>query len=59
MKTPELPDAQPLLHRVMRAGQSVEPRPTLAAARARHAAEMAHLPAPYRRVQGGRNIRCG
>ena len=52
-EVPELPDAQPLLHRVMRAGQSVEPRPTLAAARARHAAEMAHLPAPYRRVQGG------
>ena len=52
-EVPELPDAQPLLHRVMRAGQSVEPRPTLAAARARHAAEMAHLPAPYRRVQDG------
>jgi nicotinate phosphoribosyltransferase len=49
----ELPDAQPLLQRVMRAGQPVEPRPTLAAARARHAAEMAHLPAPYRRVRGG------
>jgi Nicotinate phosphoribosyltransferase C-terminal domain len=41
------------LYCVMRAGQLVEPRPTLAAARVRHTAEMAHLPAPYRRVQGG------
>jgi nicotinate phosphoribosyltransferase len=49
----ELPDVQPLLQYVMRAGQIVEPRPTLAAARARHATEMAHLPVPYRRVQDG------
>jgi nicotinate phosphoribosyltransferase len=49
----ELADAQPLLQCVMRAGQPVEPRPTLVAARARHATEMTHLPAPYRGVQGG------
>jgi nicotinate phosphoribosyltransferase len=49
----EQPDAQPLLHCVMRAGQLVEPRPTLAAARVWHAAEMAHLPECYRRVRGG------
>jgi hypothetical protein len=49
----ELPDVQPLLHCVMRAGQPVEPQPTLAAARARYAEEMAYLPAPYRQVQGG------
>jgi nicotinate phosphoribosyltransferase len=49
----ELPDVQPLLHGVMRAGQIVEPRPTLVVARAHHAAEMAQLPEPYRRVQGG------
>jgi hypothetical protein len=49
----KLADAQPLLQRVMRAGQPVELRPTLVAARARHATEMAHLPVPYRRVQGG------
>jgi nicotinate phosphoribosyltransferase len=48
-----LPEAQPLLHCVMRAGQVVEPRATLAAARALHASDIARLPAAYRRVQGG------
>jgi nicotinate phosphoribosyltransferase len=49
----ELADAQPLLHCVMHAGQLLEPRSTLAAARVWHAAEMAHLPECYRRVRGG------
>jgi hypothetical protein len=37
----------------MRAGQLLEPRSTLAAARVWHAAEMVHLPECYRRVRGG------
>jgi nicotinate phosphoribosyltransferase len=48
-----LADAHPLLQCVMHAGQLMEPQPTLAAARVWHAAEMAHLPAPYRRIQDG------
>lgn len=52
-ETLELPGAVPLLQHVMRAGQSLPPRPDLAAARQCHAAEMTHLPEPYRRLQGG------
>jgi nicotinate phosphoribosyltransferase len=52
-ETLELAEAQPLLQCVMRAGQLLEPRSTLAAARVWHAAEMAHLPECYRRVRGG------
>jgi nicotinate phosphoribosyltransferase len=48
-----LPQAQPLLRCVMRAGQVVQPRPTLAAVRALHAGDMARLRAAYRLVQGG------
>jgi nicotinate phosphoribosyltransferase len=52
-ETVHLPDAQPLLQGVMHAGQTVTSRPTLAAARTRHAEEMARLPAPHRRLRDG------
>jgi nicotinate phosphoribosyltransferase len=48
-----MPDAVPLLQCVMRAGQAVQPLPDLTAARQRHADDMAHLAAPYRRLHGG------
>jgi nicotinate phosphoribosyltransferase len=52
-ETGDLPDAQPLLQCVMRAGQVMAPRPTLAAARMQHAEEIARLPTPYRRLRDG------
>ena len=47
------PETVPLLQCVMRAGQAVEPRPDLAAARQRHADALTHLAAPYLRLRGG------
>jgi hypothetical protein len=49
----ELPDAQPLLQWAMRAGKTVEPRPTLQEARQRHAVERTRLAEPQQRLRGG------
>ncbi len=43
----------PLLQQVMHAGKTVQPQPSLAAARQRHATAMTHLAEPYKRLQGG------
>jgi nicotinate phosphoribosyltransferase len=50
---PALPDAVPLLQRVMQAGRVVPPVPDLATARQRYADDRAHLAESYRRLQGG------
>ena len=46
-------DAHPVLQCVMRAGATVEPRPSLTEARTRHADEMARLPATFRQLRDG------
>jgi nicotinate phosphoribosyltransferase len=47
------PDVQPLLEPILQAGRLVTPLPGLAAARARHAQEMARLPGAYQRIIAG------
>lgn len=49
----DVPDAQPLLERVMYGGKATEPRPSLTRARARHADQMARLPAGVRQLRDG------
>jgi nicotinate phosphoribosyltransferase len=49
---PTLPDAVPLLQRVMQAGRVVPPVPDLATARQRYATDRAHLAESYRRLEG-------